>query len=52
MPLTVELAAASVKDLAPERIAERLSRSLDMLTGGSRDAPARQRTLRATIEWS
>jgi predicted ATPase len=52
LPLAVELAAARVKVLAPNQIAERLGHSLDLLTGGARDAPERQRTLRATIEWS
>jgi tetratricopeptide (TPR) repeat protein len=41
-----------VKVLATEQIADRLGRSLDLLTGGGRDRPERQRTLRATLEWS
>jgi tetratricopeptide (TPR) repeat protein len=45
-------AAARVKVLRPEQILERLGHSLDLLTAGSRDAPERQRTLRATIAWS
>jgi predicted ATPase len=52
LPLAVELAAARVKVLSPVQICERLGHSLDLLTAGSRDAPERQRTLRATIEWS
>jgi predicted ATPase/class 3 adenylate cyclase len=52
LPLAVELAAARTKLLAPERLLERLDSVLPMLTGGARDAPERQRTLRATIEWS
>jgi predicted ATPase/class 3 adenylate cyclase len=52
LPLAVELAAARTKLLAPERLLERLDSSLPILTGGARDAPERQRTLRATIEWS
>jgi predicted ATPase/class 3 adenylate cyclase len=52
LPLAVELAAARTKALSPERLLERLGSRLPLLTGGSRDAPARQRTLRATIEWS
>jgi predicted ATPase/class 3 adenylate cyclase len=52
LPLAVELAAARVKLLRPDQILERLGRSLDLLTAGRRDAPERQRTLRATIEWS
>jgi predicted ATPase len=52
LPLAVELAAARVKVLRTEQILERLGRSLELLTAGPRDAPERQRTLRATIEWS
>jgi predicted ATPase/class 3 adenylate cyclase len=52
LPLAVELAAARTKLLAPERLLERLETALPFLTGGARDAPERQRTLRATIEWS
>jgi predicted ATPase/class 3 adenylate cyclase len=52
LPLAVELAAARTKLLAPERLLERLDSALALLTGGARDAPERQRTLRATIEWS
>ena len=52
LPLAVELAAARTKLLAPERLLERLDSALPLLTGGARDAPERQRTLRATIEWS
>jgi predicted ATPase len=52
LPLALELAAARVKALSAEQILERLERRLPLLTGGARDVPERQRTLRATIEWS
>jgi predicted ATPase/DNA-binding CsgD family transcriptional regulator len=52
LPLAIELAAARVRLLSPEAILERLEHSLGLLTGGSRDLPDRQQTLRATIEWS
>jgi predicted ATPase len=52
LPLALELAAARVKTLTPQQVVERLAQSLDLLTGGARDAPDRQQTLRATLEWS
>jgi len=52
LPLAIELAAARTKVLTAAQIEQRLTKSLDLLTGGGRDAPERQRTLRATIQWS
>jgi predicted ATPase/DNA-binding SARP family transcriptional activator len=52
LPLAVELAAAQTRTLAPEEILARLDERLPLLAGGPRDAPARQRTLSAAIEWS
>jgi predicted ATPase len=52
LPLAIELAAARTKLLSPDALLERLDSALSLLTGGARDAPARQQTLRATIEWS
>ena len=52
LPLALELAAARVKALSSRQILERLEQRLPLLTGGPRDLPERQRTLRATIEWS
>ena len=52
LPLAIELAAARMKVLNPAAILERLGRRLDLLSSGSRDAPARQQTLRAAIGWS
>jgi predicted ATPase/class 3 adenylate cyclase len=52
LPLALELAAARVKALSSAQILERLEQRLPLLTGGARDLPERQRTLRATIEWS
>jgi predicted ATPase len=52
LPLALELAAARVKALTTQQILERLEERLPLLTGGARDLPERQRTLRATIEWS
>jgi len=51
LPLALELAAARVGLLPTEQLLERLGGRLDLLRGG-RDAELRQRTLRATIEWS
>jgi predicted ATPase len=52
LPLALELAAARVKALSTDELLKRLARRLPILTGGPRDAPERQRTLRATIAWS
>lgn len=52
IPLAIELAAARVRVLSPEQIAHRLDDAFRLLTGGSRTALPRHRTLRATMEWS
>ena len=51
-PLAIELAAARVRALTPQAIVKRLDDPLALLASASRDVPARQRTLEATIEWS
>ena len=52
LPLALELAAARIKALSSQEILSRLEHRLPLLTGGARDLPERQRTLRATIDWS
>jgi predicted ATPase/class 3 adenylate cyclase len=52
LPLAIELAAAQTRVLPPPQLLDRLERRLPLLTRGRRDAPERQRTLKATIEWS
>src|SRR5215216_3322559 len=52
IPLALELAAAKLRVLSPAELADRLDDQLAVLTHGSRTAPERQRTLRATLDWS
>ncbi|MBV9233097.1 MAG: hypothetical protein JO030_03560, partial [Candidatus Eremiobacteraeota bacterium] len=52
IPLAIELAAARVKMLSPQQIAQRLDERLRILTGGDRDGFSRHRTMRALIDWS
>lgn len=52
LPLAIELAASRVGVLPPAAMRQRLDHPLKLLVGGAQDAPERQRTLRATIDWS
>lgn len=52
LPLALELAAARVKLVSPQEMAERIERPLALLSDGARDSPPRHQTLRATIDWS
>jgi predicted ATPase len=52
LPLAIELAAARVKVLSPSAMCTRLASRLQLLTGGARDLPQRQQTLRAAFDWS
>jgi predicted ATPase len=52
IPLAIELAASRTKVVGPEELLRRLERRLSFLTGGPRDLPLRQQTLRSTIAWS
>ena len=52
LPLAIELAAARIRLLPPQALASRLDQRFSLLTGGARDLPERQRTLRNTLDWS
>ncbi len=52
LPLAIELAAARIKLLSPSAMQVRLEGRLQLLTGGARDLPARQQTLRGAMDWS
>ena len=52
LPLAIELAAARTKILPPAALLSRLGNRLELLTGGRRDAPRHQQTLRMTLDWS
>jgi predicted ATPase/class 3 adenylate cyclase len=52
LPLAIELAAARVKLFPPQALLARLEKRLTFLTGGARDLPSRQQTIRNTIDWS
>jgi predicted ATPase len=52
LPLAIELAAARVKLFSPQELLRRLKSRLELLTGGPRDLPARQQSLRGALDWS
>jgi predicted ATPase/DNA-binding CsgD family transcriptional regulator/tetratricopeptide (TPR) repeat protein len=52
IPLAIELAAARIRALAVEQVADRLSDRFQLLASGDRTAPLRQQTLRAAVDWS
>ncbi len=52
LPLAIELAAARIRILSPQAILAKLANRLNLLSGGTRDLPARQQTMRGAVEWS
>lgn len=52
LPLALELAAVRLRSLSPAEIVERLDRRVELLTQGDRSAPARQHTLKASMDWT
>src|SRR5262249_40752808 len=52
LPLAIELAAARIKHFPPHTLLARLEQGLGILSGGARDLPARQQTLRGALAWS
>jgi non-specific serine/threonine protein kinase len=52
LPLALELAAARIRVLSPEQLAERIDERFELLVGGPRSSPARQQTLEAAVMWS
>jgi non-specific serine/threonine protein kinase len=52
LPLALELAAARIRVLSPEQLAERIDERFQLLVGGPRSSPARQQTLEAAVMWS
>jgi len=52
LPLAIEIAAARIKHLSPSNMQARLASRLQFVTGGARDLPERQQTLRGAIDWS
>jgi predicted ATPase/class 3 adenylate cyclase len=52
LPLAIELAAARIRALTPHALLRRLDQRLELLTGGPREAPGRQQTMRRAISWS
>ena len=52
LPLAIELAAARIRVLSPQALLSRLERRFDVLRGGTKDLPERQRTMYSAIDWS